>query len=240
MVISMKKFLLPIVFTFTVLCATVLPVYAATYSPGVSVGEYVKYGNFAGEGAGNEILNDISFQQFQVTAVSGTDVTLLSTGQYLDGSPVPANGTSAVWNVKTGTRDGLAETQGPIIAANLNQGDAIPPQNTYTVNATEERTYLGTARSVNTLTISVSTPDYNAELSYVYDRASGMLLEASSQTITPTETSGFSYSVVETNLFGGSTVPSGGDSTVFYFVIVAIVVIVVVLVAVLLLNRKKI
>ena len=226
-------------FVLTLMSAMALPVYAATYTSGVSIGDYVKYGNFAGEGAGNEIFNDISYQQFEVTAVSGQDVTLLSTGQYKDGSAVPGDGTSAVWNVAAGTRDGVAETQGPIIAANLNQGDAIPPENTYTVNATEDRTYLGVVRSVNTLTVSVETPDYSTQLSYVYDRASGMLLEASSQTTTQSETSGYSYSVIETNLFGEDSTPSNGDSTVFYLAIVAIVIIVVVLAAVLLLNRKR-
>jgi hypothetical protein len=235
----MRKTLLSLLFAFTLLIGTGSPVYAATYTAGVSVGDYVKYGNFAGEGAGNEIFNEISYQQFQVADVSGQIVSLLSTGQYKDGSPVPGNGTAVVWNVAAGTRDGVPETQGPIIAANLSQGDAIPPENTYTVNATEDRTYLGVVRSVNTLTVSVATPDYSTELSYVYDSASGMLLEASSQTTTPSETSGYSYSAIETNIFGDNFTPASVDQTIFYLAIAVIVIIVAVLAIVLLLNRKK-
>ena len=47
--------------------------------------------------------------------------------------------------------DGVPSTQGPIIAANLNQGDAIPPPNTYSVNKTETRIFLGFSRTVNIL-----------------------------------------------------------------------------------------
>ncbi len=240
----MRKTLLTLLFTLTLLGLATLPVYAQTYNPGVAVGDYVKYGNFEGTGSGNEIFNDISFQQFQVTGVSGQTVTLLSTGQYKDGSAVPGNGTTTVWNVEAGTRDGISETQGPIIAANLNPGDAIPPQNTYTVNATEDRTYLGVVRTVNLLLVSVSTPDYNSSLSYVYDKASGMLLEASSLTDTAAGTSGYSYSVIETNLFETSpsptnSTPSTDDFTVTYIALIIAVAVVVVLAVVLLLSRKR-
>jgi hypothetical protein len=237
----MKKHFLPLLFTVAFLSSLTLPVFAATYSPGVTVGEYVKYGNFVGSGAGNEIFNDISYQQLQVTSVSGQDVTLLSTGQYKDGSAVPGNGTSVVWNVAAGTRDGITETQGPIIAGNLNQGESIPPQNTYTVNATEYRTYMGVNRSVNLLMVSVTTPDYTTSLSYVYDKASGMLLEASSETTSQEGSSSYSYSVIETNLFTANPTPTGGsiDPTIVYLAVIAIVIIVVVLAAILMLNRKK-
>ena len=102
-------------------------------------------------------------------------------------------------------------TQGYIIAANLNQGDAIPPPNTYSLNQTVDRTYLGTTRSVNILNVTVSTSDYNTTQYYVYDKLSGMLLESTSTTITEAQpqpiTSTYSYSIIETNIFG-STAPS--------------------------------
>ena len=120
-------------------------------------------------------------------------------------------GTTDVWNVETGTDNGTPSTQGPIIATNLNQGDAIPPPNTYSVNQTADRTYLSTTRSVNILNVTVSTPDYNSTLNYVYDKISGMLLESTSTTTTQAQpqpiTSTYSYSIIETNVFG-STSPS--------------------------------
>lgn len=161
-----------------------MPAFAVDYNPGVAVGQYVKYGNFAGTGQGFEAFNDYSFLQLQVTNVSGKEVTLLSTGQFKNGTALPGNSTTTVWNIETGTEDGTPNTQGPIIAANLNQGDAIPPPGTYKVNATEDRTFLGVSRTVNILSITISTSDYNSTLSYVYDKSTGMLLESSTQTIT--------------------------------------------------------
>ncbi len=194
-----------------ILVALVLPVFAIQYNPGVSSGQYVKYGNFAGSGPGYEAFNDYGFLNLQVVSVSGNSVTLLSTGQFKNGTALPGNGTKDVWNVETGTDNGTPSTQGPIIAANLNQGDAIPPPNTYSVNQTADRTYLGTSRSVNILNVVVFTPDYNSTLSYVYDKLSGMLLESTSTTTTQASpqpiTSTYSYSVIETNIFG-STSPS--------------------------------
>src|SRR5450759_2398720 len=100
---------------------------------------------------------------------------------------------------KTGTKNGDPSTQGPIIAANLNQGDVIPPANTYIVNGTANRVYLGVTRSVNILETTVSTPDYSTSLTYIYDKASGILLESSVETTQnqpQTTTSHYSYSII--------------------------------------------
>ena len=198
--------------TTVLLAAFILPVLALTYNPGVTAGQYVKYGNFVGVGPGAETFNDYGFLKLQVTDVSGKAVTLLSTSQYKNGTAIAGNGTVSVWNIETGTQDGVPSTQGPIIAANLNQGDQIPPPNTYTVNRTESRTYLGVSRTVNILDASLSTPDYNATLTYVYDKASGMLFESITQTTTQADpqpiTTTISYTVIETNILGSSSNPS--------------------------------
>ena len=183
-----------------------LPVFALQYTPGVAVGQYVKYGNFVGTGPGVEAFNDYDWLKLQVTDISGSTVTLLSTGQYRNGTAIPGNGSVEVWDIAAGTENGVPSTQGPIIAANLNQGDAIPPANTYVVNRTETRTYLDVSRTVNILDVSVSTPDYNTSLTYVYDRASGVLLESTTQTTTHAQpqpvTTTILYSIIETNIFG--------------------------------------
>lgn len=213
----------------TILLALALPVFAIQYSPGVTSGQYVKYGNFTGSGPGYESFNDYGFLNLQVVSVSGSAVTLLSTGQFKNGTALPGNGTIDVWNIETGTDNGTPSTQGPIIAANLNQGDAIPPPNTYLINQTADRTYLGTTRSVNILNVEISTPDYNSTLNYVYDKLSGMLLESTSTTTTQAQpqpvTSTYSYSIVQTNIFGVSpspTVPEFSSQTLA--VIAAIIV----------------
>jgi hypothetical protein len=194
-----------------ILVALSIPVLCVQYIPGVKMGQYAKYGNFVGSGPGYESFNDYSFLNFQVVSVSGSFVTLFSTGQFKNGTALPGNGTTDVWDLSTGTDNGTSATQGPIIAANLNQGDVIPPPNTYLVNQTVDRKYLGSTRSVNILNIAIFTPDYNTTTTYVYDKLSGLALETMSTTITQpqpqTITSTYSYSIIATNIFG-STSPS--------------------------------
>ena len=220
--------------------ALAFPVFALEYNPGVKAGQYVKYGNFVGTGTGLESFNDYSWSKLEVTDVSGKEITLLSTGQFKDGTAIPGNGTTEVWNIETGTQNGVPSTQGPIIAANLNQGDAIPPANTYMVNRTENRVYLGVSRSVNILETTVETPDYNTSLTYVYDRSSGILLESTGETIQNQPqplTSKYSYSITETNLFGQT--PSIGLPLVFVIAVIAAIAVIVIAVGLVLSRRTR-
>ena len=215
-------------FFAALLIALALPVFAVGYSPGVTAGQYVKYGNFSGIGEGFEGFNDYDFLQLQVISVSGKDVTFLSTGQYKNGTALPGNGTTTVWNIEAGTEDGSPATQGPIIAGNLNQGDAIPPLGTYSINQTESRTYLGTSRNVNILNVQIKTSDYNSTLTYVYDKLSGMILESSTQTTTQSQptpvSSSYSYSIIGTNIFGpNASVPEFSTLTIEVAGIIALI-----------------
>jgi hypothetical protein len=207
-----QKFLLSVLFVLVFLSALVLPVFAVSYNPGVIVGQYIKYGNFSGNGQGFEAFNDYGFLQLQVTNVIGKEVTLFSTGQFKNGTALPGNGITAVWNIQTGAENGTPSTQGPIIPADLNQGDPIPPPDTYSVNQSESRMYFGSARIVNILNLEINTTDYNSTLTYVYDKLSGMLLESSTQTTIQSEPqpviSSYSYSIIETNIFGSISNPS--------------------------------
>jgi hypothetical protein len=241
--LSKLKFL-TILLSAALLAAFVLPVLAVTYNPGVETGQYVKYGNFVGVGQGIESFNDYDWLKLQVTDVSGKAVTLLSTSQFKNGTATAGNGTTSVWNIETGTKDGVPSTQGSIIAANLNQGDPIPPPNTYFVNRTESRTYLGVSRTVNVLDASLSTPSYNATLTYVYDKASGMLLESSTQTTTQAQpqpvTTTISYSVIETNIFGSTINPSPTVPELPFTVVGVVVVAVLIgVVAALILTKRR-
>jgi hypothetical protein len=200
-----SKIVHPLIFAFFLLATLIIPVFALAYNSGVSVGQFVKYGNFVGIGPGFESINNTDYVKQEIIDVTGKQVTLFTTGQLKDGTATSGNGSTSVWNIETGTLNGVPSVQGTIIAANLNQGDPIPPPNTYTVNKTETRTYLGFSRSVNILNSTIATPDYTTLLTFVYDRASGMLLEASSLTTqnqpqpTPSE---YSYSITQTNIFG--------------------------------------
>ena len=241
-ILSKLKFLTALLFA-ALLAAFVFPVLAVTYNPGVETGQYVKYGNFVGVGQGVESFNDYDWLKLQVTGISGKDVTLLSTSQFKNGTAIEGNGTISIWNIETGTQDGVPSTQGPIIAANLNQGNPIPPPNTYVVNSTESRTYLGVSRTVNILDASLSTPDYNATLTYVYDKASGMLLESTTQTVTQADpqpiTTTISYSIIETNIFGSTANPSPSVPELSIAAVGAVVVLMSVVVGLILFKRRK-
>jgi len=211
--VAFSKIFIVFVLATILLAGFAFPVFALQYNPGVILGQYVKYSNFSGIGPGVEAFNDYDWLKLQVTNVSGKTVTLISTSQYKNGTAIPGNGSTTVWNIESGTEDGLPSTQiPPIIAANLNQGDAIPPPNTYLINRTENRVYLDVSRTVGILDLTFFTSDYNGTVTYVYDRASGMLLEATTQTTTQAQpqpvTTTFSYNVIETNIFGSTPIPS--------------------------------
>ena len=74
---------------FVLLVTFVAPVLAVEYNPGVSVGQYVKYGNFYVVNLG-AVLYD--WEKVEVIAVSGKEVTLLMTGQFKNGTALPHNG----------------------------------------------------------------------------------------------------------------------------------------------------
>ena len=239
------KFLLPLLVCAVLSGLIMSPALAANYTVGVSAGQYVTYGNFASSGPGVEAFNDYAQLTLQVKVVNGKEVTLLSTGTFKNGTAIPGNGTVTIWNVETGTENGAPATQGPIISANLHDGDAIPPPNTYMVNQTVPRSYLGVSRSVNVLDVELSTPDYTSLLDYVYDQSSGMLLEATSQTTVQGDsgpiTSQYQYSIVGTNIFGSTATPTPSPSSDLptIYLVVVIAVIVVVLATVLWLKRKS-
>jgi len=161
---------------FVLLVTFVAPVLAVEYNPGVSVGQYVYYGNFVESnfrsGGGVPIYD---FEKIEVVAVSGKEVTLLTTGQLKNGTVLPNAGIT-IHNLETGATNETHSDLKSIIPANLNEGDAIPP-GTFVVNKTEIRTYMGVSRVVNVLIENMSTDFATARVTVVYDKASGMALE---------------------------------------------------------------
>lgn len=101
------KFLIAFLSATIFLAAFAFPVSALEYNVGVTKGQYVKYGNFVGIGPGIEVFNDYDWLKLEITDVSGKEATLLSTGQFKNGAAIPGNGSIAVWNVETGTENGI-------------------------------------------------------------------------------------------------------------------------------------
>jgi hypothetical protein len=194
---------------------TELPTVESNYYPGVSEGDYVKYGNFVcniSRPAGPEWdwmpnLSDVDWQKVEVIGVSEKEVTLRYTEQFKNGSPTEHSGcVHVIENVEyAGRINGSCQFQnyyfGSIIAANLTEGDGIHsephPMPFCNIAKTEIRTYLGVSRWVNIIN-STNEPH---QVIWVYDVFSGMLLEYE-ETI-PNER--ISYSITETNIFSSPT-----------------------------------
>jgi hypothetical protein len=96
---------------------------------------------------------------------------------------------------------------------------------------------------VNILDASLSTPDYNATLTYVYDKASGMLLESTTQTVTQADpqpvTTTISYNIIETNIFGSTANPSPSVPELSIAAVGVVVVLMSVVAGLILLKRRK-
>jgi hypothetical protein len=161
------------------LVAFVAPVLAANYNPGVSVGEYVILGNWYSINVPPTQL--VNWEKIEVIAVSGKEVTWRMTGQMKNGSAILNNGETYVVDVETGATNYTHSLLGPIIAADLNQGDKVQAgPATFEVNKTEIDTYLNVSRPVNVLVYEASVVSgglVNSTSTFVYDKASGMLLE---------------------------------------------------------------
>jgi hypothetical protein len=215
------------------LVAFVAPVLAVDYNPGVSVGQYVKYGNFYGI----NLRSVFDWEKVEVIAVSGKEVTLLTTGQFKNGTALPGLGIT-IHNLETGATNETHADLKSIMAANLNEGDAVPP-GTLVINKTEIRTYLGVSRVVNVLTEEISTDVATARVTAVYDKASGMALEWEnwfSVHATGLQNAIY-YSVTDTNIFE-VTHPAAPIPVEAFYALGAVAVAIPVTTAVVLRKRK--
>ena len=232
-------------FAFILLIALTTTVLAVDYNPGLSVGHYIKYGNYAITPAFETVID---WTKSEVTAVSGKEVTLLLSGQFKNGTAIPSISGVGIYNVEAGTQNGTSYTYGIIIAGNLNEGDPIPPLNYgFLVNKTETRTYLGVSRTVNILETMYSDNNYDTHWVIAYDKASGILLEQELERTDKTATPESLYlkesmSVSETNIFDDISL-TGSETLPLEYVFIAVAAVIAVLVvlaaAVFLRKRSK-
>jgi len=184
--------------------AFVAPVWAAEYNPGVSVGQWIKYGDYVVTTPAEAVISP-DWSMMEVVGVSGKEVTLRITGAFMNGTAIPSS--EVICNIEVGR---INEWQRYIIAANLNQGDKILNLAVSdTINKTETRTILGTSRSVNILNFTSSYAGQNIRATYIYDKASGMHLglEMEITIIEPSVTYTNSYSIIDTNIFEVQPIP---------------------------------
>jgi hypothetical protein len=150
-----------------------------------------------------------------------------------NGSATPNNGETYVINVETGATNYTHSELGPIIAANLNEGDKVQAKSAiFEVNRTEIKTYLGVSRPVNILVYEVpgtgTYGQYITRSTFMYDRASGMMLENENRIKSfnpiyhPDHV--IYMSVTDTNIFSLPPSPSQIPVEIIYAVAAAVVV----------------
>ena len=224
----------------------VFSVFAAGYSLGVAPGDYVVLGNVDSINVNSKSI--VTWEKIEVVSVTGAEITWRITGQMQDGSAFLDNGNTYFSNIETGATNYTHSDLGPIIAANLNAGDKIMTASSpYEVNTTEVLTYLNVSRTVNVVVSEVSgvgvNGPYAANFTYVYDRASGILLEnvvrfdwnwTTNHSIEQLDT----FSVTGTNIFSAA-LPSYQVPVAILYVVAAVVVIVLVSVPTVALRRRQ-
>ena len=244
------KMRIAVALALTVFFASITPIRATDYNPGVTTGQWVKYGNMTVVGSSPiPDANQTDWMKLEVTDVSGKNITLHMSGAYKNGTAAPEQGIAC--NIETGWGN-MTDYGGNVyvIATNLQQNDVIPgmiPLMTITVNSTETRTYLSTDRTVNIVNLTMSSPGFMDQSFFmVYDKISGMLLEVNvNVTITseliPTGNTYMSFSATDTNIFGSNAGGGAGwlQDNMLYVATIIIVIIVVVVAAVILMRKKK-
>jgi hypothetical protein len=207
----MKKLTLKIAFPLVcvlLIVSFVAPVFAVEYNPGVSVGQWIKYGNYIVTTPAETVISP-DWSMIEVIGVSGKEVTLRLTGAYMNGTAIPSS--EIIANIETyRITEGMFEYQNYLLAANLNQGDkTLNVADAATINKTETRTILGASRSVNILNFTNSYPGQAMKSIIIYDKASGMSLgmEMEITIIESAVTYTNSYSIIDTNIFDCEPIP---------------------------------
>lgn len=173
----------------------IIPVLAAEYTVGVEVGDWVKYevnASWSGTGTEPEWAN-YDWVNMEVQSVNGADIAVLANIHYKDGTE---ENNTLDWNVEHGGGEMW------IIAGELEKGDPIAVGASWIINDTLTRTYMGIGRSVNFLSISQTSGNDTVNATFYWDQTTGVLLEASSNITSPTETWMLRYEAIETNLWG--------------------------------------
>ena len=228
--------------TLVLLMTLAVPVLAVDYNPGVSVGQWIEYGNFVAPAEDPQGFA-VSSMRTEVVAVNGKEVTLRELTRNKDGTE---SQTDIVFNVETSISNRTFRYYpDTLIAANLNEGDTIPlldSGNLASVSSTETRTYLGISRSVNVVNYVVSGEGFTSNQTIVYDKVSGILLDSYTEltyTPGPSPTSPYSHSIVDTNIFESEPPTSEGIQVEYLYAGVAVAIIIVVVAVIALKKRSK-
>ena len=180
-----------------VLMVPVTPVLAAEYTVGVKVGDWIEYDVNSSWSVPETEPSGFRYDwvKLEVQSLSGTDVTLLATVHYRDGTEET---NTISWDVARGG----AEPWPWIIPADLKTGDAIAFGSDMLINDTVTRTYVAASRSVNVLNMSQSFEATTSMWGFYWDQPTGVLLELFVNISSPTGTGILRYEAIRTNIWG--------------------------------------
>src|SRR5438128_1749573 len=166
--------------------------HGATYAPGVSIGEWVDYGQLSFQGNGNS-FNVQSFTHTidlnsTVTNVDGNNVTLLQTAKFdngtasrsvvLQGDLATGRGNLTFALIANGLTAGDPATQTPPILGGLGAFASV-------INETVTRQYAGALRTVNVGIQEPSLPGVTLRSTAYWDAQTGFALELSLHSFIP-------------------------------------------------------
>jgi hypothetical protein len=219
---SLSKIEICFFFVCLILSIIVVPVAASDYSVGVVLSDYVKYGNYSGNST-YALLSDVNWTKYEVTAISGTNVTMMHTGALKNGTILPGSGNADVYDIERYTINGI-NSPGVLIAiipANLTQGDPVPGAGV-NVTTSENRTYLGIERTINIVEYNSTMGNTTYVAKLAYDGVSGVLLEALMGQIDSSGTAIMSCSIIETNIFTDEVIPDLPPNLFMVLIIMAL------------------
>jgi len=238
------------------LVLTVLPASATTYTPGVKVGENVKYGNL--NASWSSTVSGTQKPQF-ITDIQNTNFLLLNIQ-----SVIGANVTAKItWDFKNGTAERSQALTGNVldgagnltssnsnilflVAGGLTAGDKLQNiPNAPAFNSTTTRTYVGASRDVNLLNITESSSGGGFSFSFkgmaYFDKTTGVVLEESINISTTgstgSTTTSASLTATDTSLWSATLF--GLSPIIFYGIIGAIIAVIVIIAIAILMKRKK-
>lgn len=210
-------------------------VHAASYTPGVSVGQWAKYETLYDrcqssdptmcQSQGNGDLNDTDYGLIRIVDVSGTTVTFQLFTQYKNGT---TSSEGAQVDVATGYSNVSSFGSGApsdyfVLAGGLQMGDHIWNFDTApTFNLTITEQVFGVPRSINFLNYSSSYSysgfTFSSSTGFAFDQDSGLFLEASavfsSSSPYGSSQTAFAVGMVDNNIWLTSTLPDFTIDTV--------------------------
>jgi len=200
------------------LIAPVTSALATEYTVGVKVGDWIEYDVDASWSDPETEPPGFRYDwvRLEVQSLDGTDVTVLATIRYRDG-------TEETYTISWDVERGGAEPWPWIIPANLTPGDPIAVGSDMIIDETGARTYIGASRKVNFLNMSLSYEDTTAVWCFCWDQSTGVLLELFANMTSPTGTGILTYEAIATNVWGplqvtaqlsSETVTQGADVTI--------------------------